>query len=139
MITTERRNLPGRMPGLTIPDRSHSSARIPWILLDDVQDTGPTTPEFMDYFNKLVGKCVNASMGRWELLWSFEPTCAVRLETPDGVIDNLCCVLPTLRAWSSHTRSGPEPSAGLAPAPVLLSRCSAPGCSSARMVRCPRH
>ena len=35
-----------------------------------VSDPEGRIPEFEAHLNKLVGKCVNAHLGRWESLWS---------------------------------------------------------------------
>ena len=46
-------------------------------------------PEFMDHLHKLVAKCVNASLGRWENLWSSEKPSAVVLENDNDVLEKL--------------------------------------------------
>jgi putative transposase len=43
-------------------------------------------PEFSAYLHKLVAKCVNASLGRWENLWSSEKPSAVKLSSADDVM-----------------------------------------------------
>jgi putative transposase len=50
-------------------------------------------PEFMAHLNKLVGKCINTSLGRWESLWAPEKFSAVALEGEDAVFDKLLYVL----------------------------------------------
>ena len=50
-------------------------------------------PEFMECINKLVGKCINAHLGRWESLWSSEHFSAVRLETDETVMAKLLYTL----------------------------------------------
>ncbi len=49
-------------------------------------------PVFMTHFHKLVAKCINASMGRWENVWSSEKPSVVKLETEDDVLDNLAYI-----------------------------------------------
>ena len=46
-------------------------------------------PEFMCHLNKLVAKCMNASMGRWENFWSSEKPSAVLLENDEDVLDKI--------------------------------------------------
>ena len=46
-------------------------------------------PEFMAHLHKLVAKCVNASLGRWENLWSSEKPSAVFLENDSDVMQKL--------------------------------------------------
>jgi REP element-mobilizing transposase RayT len=58
-----------------------------------VTDPEARLPEFMAHVNKLVGKCINASLGRWESLWSPEKFSAVALEDEDAVLDKLLYVL----------------------------------------------
>jgi len=58
-----------------------------------VTDPDGRLPEFMAHLNRLVGKCVNAELGRFESLWSPEHYSAVRLETKEDVLDKLLYVL----------------------------------------------
>jgi len=46
-------------------------------------------PEFTAHLHKLVAKCVNASLGRWENLWSSEKPSAVALKNDSDVMDKL--------------------------------------------------
>ena len=46
-------------------------------------------PEFIAHFHKLFAKCQNAHHGRWENFWSSEQTSAVRLVSPDDILDKL--------------------------------------------------
>ena len=48
-------------------------------------DPDARLPEFTAYLHKLVAKCVNASLGRWENLWSSEKPSTVRLENAEDV------------------------------------------------------
>ena len=50
-------------------------------------------PEFMAHVNKLVGKCINAELGRYESLWSSDKYSAVRLETEEDIIAKILYVL----------------------------------------------
>ncbi len=54
-----------------------------------ISDPDGRLPEFMAHLNKLVGKCVNAHLGRWESLWSSEKFSAVPLEDADEVLDKI--------------------------------------------------
>lgn len=54
-----------------------------------VTDPQGRLPEFMAHLNKLVSKCVNAELGRWESLWSPERYSAVRLGDAGAVLDKL--------------------------------------------------
>ena len=56
-------------------------------------DPDARLPDFMAHVNKLVSKCINASLGRWESLWSPEHYSAVALETEDDVLDKMGYVL----------------------------------------------
>jgi len=58
-----------------------------------VSDPEGRLPELMAHLNKLVGKCINASLGRWESLWAPEKFSAVALEDEDAVFDKLLYVL----------------------------------------------
>jgi len=59
-------------------------------VLTDVQGR---LPEFEETVHKLVAKCVNASLGRWENLWSSEAPSAVRLEDDGAVLDRIVYTL----------------------------------------------
>jgi REP element-mobilizing transposase RayT len=69
-----------------------------WVFMSNhwhavVNDPHGRLPEFMAAVNKLIGKCVNASLGRWESLWSSGSYSAVRLESEDDVMNKLVYVL----------------------------------------------
>jgi putative transposase len=51
-----------------------------------ITDVLGNIPEFMAYLHKLVAKCVNASLGRWENVWSVEQPSLVRLEDDQDVL-----------------------------------------------------
>jgi putative transposase len=55
----------------------------------EVYDRDGTVIEFYQRFHTSLARCVNALRGRWENLWSSEPTCLVELETVDDVIEKL--------------------------------------------------
>ena len=46
-------------------------------------------PELMAHLHKLVAKCVNASLGRWENLWSSEKPSAVVLDNDNDDMERL--------------------------------------------------
>lgn len=50
-------------------------------------------PEFLATLNKLTAKCINASYGRWENLWSSEPPSAVRLVGGKDVLGKVAYTL----------------------------------------------
>ncbi len=92
-----------------------------------VVDTEGRLPEFMACLNRLVGKCINASLGRFESLWSSEPYSAVQLETEEDIWDKLLYVLanptaaglvPTLSQWPG-AHSDPR---GYGSAPIVVER-----------------
>jgi REP element-mobilizing transposase RayT len=58
-----------------------------------VTDPRGVLPLFVECLNKLVAKCVNASLGRWENFWASEPASYVQLLDVDAVIDKLAYLL----------------------------------------------
>ena len=54
-----------------------------------LKDPDMRIPEFMEYLNKYVAKCVNAVLGRWENLWASEPPSVVRLVDDQDVMDKM--------------------------------------------------
>lgn len=62
-----------------------------------VTDTQGLVPEFMRWLFEHTAKCINASLGRWENLWSTEPPSLVRLESADVAIEKIlyCMANPT--------------------------------------------
>lgn len=50
-------------------------------------------PAFNEHFHKLLAKCMNASLGRWENFFSTEQVCVVRLETREALIDKIVYVI----------------------------------------------
>jgi REP-associated tyrosine transposase len=58
-----------------------------------VTDPHGVLPVFVECLNKLIAKCVNASLGRWENLWASEPASYVRLLDAEAVIDKIAYAL----------------------------------------------
>jgi hypothetical protein len=54
-----------------------------------VTDPEGLLPLFTERLNKLVAKCMNASLGRWENLWATEPPSYVRLVGADAILDKI--------------------------------------------------
>ena len=52
-----------------------------------VSDPHTSIAEFYAWVHKYVAKAINCSRGRWENLWSSEKTDAIRLESPEDVLD----------------------------------------------------
>ena len=50
-------------------------------------------PEFLEIFHKLVAKSQNASIGRWENLWSSDKTSVVRLVSESDVLEKMAYTL----------------------------------------------
>lgn len=50
-------------------------------------------PAFNGYFHKLLAKCMNASLGRWENFFSSHPVNVVHLEELEDIIDSLVYVI----------------------------------------------
>src|SRR5512133_3398028 len=50
-------------------------------------------PEFQRYFDGLVAKAVNCSLGRWESFWSPDSYSAVRLETSESILEKIVYTL----------------------------------------------
>lgn len=70
-----------------------------------VTDVEGKLPEFMAWVHKYVAKCMNAKLGRWENFWSSTPYSAVRLESPDDVLDKIVYVLTNAVAAGLVARS----------------------------------
>ncbi len=54
-----------------------------------VTDKRGNVPKFMEELNKLVAKCVNASLGRWENVWATEQPSLVKLQDPEDVLSHM--------------------------------------------------
>jgi putative transposase len=50
-----------------------------------VTDPDDHLPEFMRWFNEIVAKAMNASLGRWENFWAPGSYSAIRLETAEDI------------------------------------------------------
>lgn len=46
-------------------------------------------PEFLEYFHRLLARAQNASLGRWENLWSSDKTSVVRLVSDADVLEKM--------------------------------------------------
>jgi len=72
-----------------------------------VTDVDGMLPDFMAWVHKYVAKCMNTKLGRWENFWSTTPYSAVRLESPEDILDKIVYVLTNpvaagLVAWGSQ-------------------------------------
>lgn len=86
-------------------------------------------PEFMAHVNRLIGKCMNVELSRFESLWSNEHYSAVRLETEETIVEKTLYVLGNpvqsglVETWSHWPGaiSGPR---ACVQAPVMVQRPS---------------
>jgi REP element-mobilizing transposase RayT len=74
-----------------------------------VTDPEGRLPEFLAYLHKYVSKCINASLGRWENLWSSEPPSVVRLENDEDGLDKIAYVMTNPLAAGLVKRSSQWP------------------------------
>jgi putative transposase len=58
-------------------------------LHDGIYDRHGTGPAFYEHFHKLIAKCMNATLGRWENFFSSQQVNVVRLETREDLINKL--------------------------------------------------
>jgi putative transposase len=58
-----------------------------------VTDPSARLPEFLQYFDGLVARAMNASLGRWESFWAPGSFSAVSLEGPEGVVEKAAYAL----------------------------------------------
>jgi REP element-mobilizing transposase RayT len=58
-----------------------------------VTDPSGVLPVFVECLNKMVAKCMNAALGRWENFWASEQASYVRLLDDDAVIDKVAYTL----------------------------------------------
>ena len=88
-----------------------------------VTDPHAQLPKFLWWVHLYVAKCVNASHGRWENMWSSEPTSVVRLETDRDVFDKIvyCLVNPVAAGLVAHGEKWP----GLRTSPMELAGAEA--------------
>jgi putative transposase len=54
-----------------------------------IHDPDGNFPVFIERFHGLLARCQNALLGRFESLWSSEPTSVVRLLEPDDILDKM--------------------------------------------------
>lgn len=54
-----------------------------------VTDPDARLPEFLEHFHRLFAKAQNASLGRWENLWSSDKTSAVLLVSDEDVLEKM--------------------------------------------------
>lgn len=74
-----------------------------------VTDVMGNIPEFMAHLNKLVSKCVNVSLGRWENVFSIEQPSLVKTEQDQDVLDKMVYTLanPVSSFLVSHGHKWP--------------------------------
>jgi hypothetical protein len=58
-----------------------------------VTDTHARLPAFLQLLDALVARAVNASLGRWEAFWAPDTYSAVKLESPEDLVDKIAYVL----------------------------------------------
>jgi putative transposase len=58
-----------------------------------VSDPQACLPEFLERFHRLVAKAQNASLGRWENLWSSDKPSVVRLGSDDDIVEKMAYAL----------------------------------------------
>jgi putative transposase len=66
-------------------------------------------PEFERYFDSLVARAINASLGRWESFWAPSSYSAVTLVSPEDIVDKAAYVLanPVAAGLVRHGRDWP--------------------------------
>jgi len=74
-----------------------------------VTDPHGRLPDFLEYLHKYVSKCINASLGRWENLWSSEQPSIVRLEGDEDVLNKIAYVMTNPLAAGLVNRSSKWP------------------------------
>ena len=67
---------------MTMPNHSH---KVPF-------DPNGMLVEFYTEYHRLLAKCMNAKLGRWENFWDSQQTNVVRLETEDDLMDKMVYV-----------------------------------------------
>jgi putative transposase len=58
-----------------------------------VSDPEARLPEFLERAHRLIAKCQNSALGRWENLWSSEKTSVVYLAAEQDVLDKMAYVI----------------------------------------------
>ena len=66
-------------------------------------------PEFLEHFHRLLAKAQNASLGRWENLWSSDKTSVVLLVSDEDVLDKIAYTIanPTAAGLVRSPRDWP--------------------------------
>jgi REP element-mobilizing transposase RayT len=59
----------------------------------EVTDPGTARPEFMRYLNGFLARALNAAHGRWVNFWAPESSSAVRLVSPDDIVEKVAYAL----------------------------------------------
>lgn len=74
-----------------------------------VSDPFARLPEFLEHFHRLVAKAQNASLGRWENLWSSEKTSVVLLVSDADVLEKMAYTIanPTAAGLVRSPREWP--------------------------------
>ena len=72
-------------------------------------DPDARLPEFEQYLDSLVARAVNASLGRWESFWAPSSYSAVKLVSPQDVVEKAAYVLanPVAAGLVRHGREWP--------------------------------
>jgi putative transposase len=58
-----------------------------------VRDPHARLPAFLERFHKMVAKCMNVHLGRWENFWSSDETCVTYLPTAEDVLERVVYTL----------------------------------------------
>lgn len=61
-----------------------------------VTDPFARLPEFLEHFHRLLAKAQNASLGRWENLWSSDKTSVVLLVSDQDVLEKMAYTMANL-------------------------------------------
>lgn len=74
-----------------------------------VTDPGARLPDFHRYLDGLVARAVNCSLGRWESFWDPDSYSAVRLETPEAILEKIVYTLanPVAAGLVAHGKEWP--------------------------------
>jgi len=74
-----------------------------------VSDPFARLPEFLEHFHRLLAKAQNASLGRWENLWSSDKTSVVRLVSDEDVLEKMAYTManPTAAGLVRSPREWP--------------------------------
>jgi len=74
-----------------------------------VTDPFARLPEFLEHFHRLLAKAQNASLGRWENLWSSDKTSVVLLVSDDDVLEKMAYTIanPTAAGLVRSPREWP--------------------------------